>query len=67
MRPARPRTVRPGEQGRLAARAEDGRLVLEPRAAFAERLRSRFRGVEWDVAAELIWERREAAVRETAG
>ena len=54
MRPARPRTVRLGEQGRLVARAEDGRLVLEPRAAVAERLRSHFRGVEGDVAADSL-------------
>ena len=48
----------------LVARAEGGRLIFEPRAAVVERLRSRFRGVEGSLAAELLAERREEAARE---
>lgn len=48
----------------LVARAEDGRLVFEPRAAVIRRLRARFAGVEGSMAEELIRERREEAARE---
>ena len=48
----------------LVARAEEGRLIFEPRAAVVERLRSRFRSVEGSLAAELLAERREEAARE---
>ena len=48
----------------LVARAEEGRLIFEPRAAVVERLRSRFRGVEGSLVDELLAERREEAARE---
>lgn len=48
----------------LVARAENGRLVFEPRAAVIERLRARFKGIEGSLAVELIGERREEAARE---
>lgn len=53
-----------GEGDELVARAENGRLVFEPRAAVMERLRSRFKDVEGSMAEELIRERREEAARE---
>ena len=48
----------------LVARAEQGRLVFEPKAAVVERLRSRFRDVEGSMAEELLLERRGEAARE---
>ena len=48
----------------LVARAEQGRLVFEPKAAVVERLRSRFRDVKGSIAEELLRERREEAARE---
>lgn len=52
----------------LIARAEEGRLVLEPRAAVLARLRRRFAAIPDGVslADELVAERREAARRESA-
>lgn len=43
----------------LIARAEDGRLIFEPRAAVVTRLRERFNNIEGSLADELIAERRE--------
>lgn len=48
----------------LVARVEDGRLVFEPRAAVAARLRTRFGGVKVSLADELLKERRTEAARE---
>lgn len=52
----------------LIARAEGGRLVLEPRDAILARLRSRFASLPPGVSLvdELIAERREEARREEA-
>lgn len=47
----------------LAARVEDGRLILEPREVVLSRLRGRFRAVEANLADELIDDRREEARR----
>lgn len=51
----------------LVARAENGRLIFEPKAAVVARLRARFKGVEGSLADELISERREEAKREAEG
>lgn len=51
----------------LVARAEEGRLIFETRAAVVTRLRERFKSVEGSLADELIVERREEAARETEG
>ena len=48
----------------LVARVEEGRLVFEPKAAVMARLRGRFARVEGSLAAELLEERRQEAVRE---
>jgi AbrB family looped-hinge helix DNA binding protein len=50
----------------LLARAEDGRLVLEPRSAVLTRLRKRFEAVPADISLvdELLSARREEAARE---
>ena len=48
----------------LIAKAEDGRLILEPRAVVVARLRERFKNVEGSLANELLAERREEAARE---
>lgn len=48
----------------LVARAENGRLVFEPRAAVIERLRARFEDVKGSLADELLAERRGEAARE---
>lgn len=45
----------------LIARAENGQLVLEPKAAVAARLRDRFKSVEGSLADELLAERRDEA------
>lgn len=50
--------------GEVVAWLEDGRLVLEPRAALLERLQARYLDVEGSMAEELIRERREEAARE---
>lgn len=52
----------------LLARAEDGRLVLEPREAVVARIRSQFAAATGgqSLAEELIAERREEARREEA-
>jgi AbrB family looped-hinge helix DNA binding protein len=55
-----------GEGDELVARVEEGRLVLEPRAAVMARVRARFKSVEGSMAEELIQERREEAAREAA-
>ena len=52
------------EGDELVARAEGGRLVLEPKAAVVARLRGRFKGVEGSLAGELLAERRDEAARE---
>lgn len=49
----------------LVARAEEGRLIFETRAAVVARLRERFKNIEGSLADELIAERREDAARET--
>ena len=56
--------LEPGD--RLVARVEDGRLVLETRAAILARLQAEFRAAAGgrDLVAELIAERREEARRE---
>ncbi len=51
----------------LVARAEEGRLIFEPRAAVVRRLRERFKDVKGSLADELLAERREEAVREAKG
>ena len=51
----------------LVARAEEGRLIFETRAAVVARLRDRFKNVEGSLADELLAERREEAARESAG
>lgn len=51
----------------LVARAENGRLVFEPKAAVIARLRERFKHVEGSLADELLAERREEAAREAEG
>lgn len=51
----------------LVARAENGRLVFEPKAAVIARLRERFKHVEGSLADELLAERREEATRESKG
>ena len=51
----------------LVARAEEGRLIFEPRAAVVKRLRERFRDVKGSLADELLAERREEAAREADG
>lgn len=51
----------------LVARAEDGRLIFEPKAAVVARLRARFKGIEGSLADELIAERREEAKHEAEG
>ncbi len=48
----------------LVARAENGRLVFEPKAAVIARLRDRFKHVEGSLADKLLAERRTEAVRE---
>ena len=48
----------------LVARAEDGRLVLEPKAAAVARLRRRFQDVQGSLAEELLAERRAEAAGE---
>lgn len=48
----------------LVARAEEGRLIFEPRAAVVKRLRERFKDVKGSLADELLAERREEAARE---
>lgn len=48
----------------LVARAENGRLVFEPKAAVIARLRERFKHVEGSLADELLAERREEAAKE---
>lgn len=48
----------------LVARAEEGRLIFEPRAAVVKRLRERFKDVKGSLASELLAERREEAARE---
>ncbi len=50
--------------GEAVAWLEEGRLVLESRAALLERLKARYRDVEGSMADELIQERREEAARE---
>ena len=50
----------------LAARVEDGHLILEPRDAVLARIRSRFKPADGvSLARELIRERREEARRES--
>lgn len=49
----------------LVARAENGRLIFEPKAAVVTRLRARFKHVEGSLADELLAERREEAAQET--
>ena len=58
--------ISPGDV--LVARAEDGRLVLEPREAIIGRLRARFAALPAGVslADELIAERREESRAEDA-
>lgn len=51
----------------LVARAENGRLVFEPKAAIVARLRERFKHVEGSLADELLAERREEAAQEAEG
>jgi AbrB family looped-hinge helix DNA binding protein len=51
----------------LVARAEEGRLIFEPRAAVIKRLRERSKDVKVSLADELLAERREEAAREAAG
>lgn len=51
----------------LVARAENGRLVFEPKAAVIARLRERFKHIEGSLAEELLAERREEAAREAVG
>lgn len=51
----------------LVARAEEGRLIFETKAAVVTRLRERFKGIDGSLADELIAERREEAAREVAG
>lgn len=51
----------------LVARAENGRLVFEPKATVVARLRERFKHVEVSLVDELIAERREEAAREAKG
>lgn len=51
----------------LVARAENGRLVFEPKAAVVARLRERFKDVKGSLADELLAERREEAAREAGG
>jgi AbrB family looped-hinge helix DNA binding protein len=51
----------------LVARAENGRLVFEPKAAVVARLRERFKDVKGSLAEELLAERREEAAREAEG
>jgi AbrB family looped-hinge helix DNA binding protein len=51
----------------LVARAENGRLIFEPKAAVIARLRERFKHVEGSLADELLAERREEAARESKG
>lgn len=48
----------------LVARAENGRLVFEPKAAVVARLRERFEHIEGSLADELLAERREEAAKE---
>ena len=48
----------------LVARAENGCLILEPKAVAIDRLRERFRKIEGSLADELLAERREEAARE---
>lgn len=48
----------------LVARAENGRLVFEPKAAVVARLRERFKDVKGSLADELLAERKEEAARE---
>lgn len=55
------------EGDELVARAEGGRLVLEPKAAVVTRLRDRFKDVKGSLADELLAERREEAAREAEG
>jgi len=54
--------VRDGDEA--VAWLEDGRLVLESRAALLKRLQDRYADVEGSLADELIAERREEAARE---
>ena len=58
--------IHPGQT--LVARAEDGRLVLEPREAIIARLQSRFQSIPPEVSLvdELIAERRMEGGRESA-
>ncbi len=51
----------------LVARAEEGRLIFEPRAVVVKRLRERFRDIKGSLADELLAERREEAAREAGG
>lgn len=50
----------------LVARAENGRLIFEPKAKVVARLRKRFKGIAGSLADELLAERREEARREAA-
>ncbi len=54
------------EGSTMAATAEDGRLILEPRSVVLERLRRRFSGVpgSMQLADELIRDRRDETRRE---
>lgn len=51
----------------LVVRAENGRLVFEPKAAAVTRLRQRFRNIQGSLADELLAERREEARHEDEG
>ena len=51
----------------LVARAEEGRLIFETRAAVIKRLHDRFKDVKGSLADELLAERREEAAREAEG